>query len=429
MKKILLFVIILVSANFIIPQFGGPGGMNAGGPLGSSGIPRIFTELHSAPSDSGAVIYYCYRIPYNFLIFEKSGSGFKAEYSLGIEITDSITKNIKRAFAERSVYLADFERTNSNKDYEQGVISVELNKGKYHFVPFFTDKSSVKEFRLRPHTIILPCSLALAPVVIEDAPFAENGTQEIELANFNGDIPFSETPYNLVIPVTDTAMKSIKVNIINGRDTVFSGALTESLVSGLKISENKNKVVINSGGKNPTRNFILRGISSKLYEGPVNIIITDTAGKKIASNMINAVWTNKPFSLMNYEFALKALKNIEKPAVIDSLLSLPEEKYQKALFEYWKKYDKTQGTVYNSLLTEFYSRVDYAAINFRTLGNKTGAETDRGKTFIKFGKPSKTDRSSNEQGKIVETWYYDSLGLNFSFIDKSGSGDFTLIKN
>jgi hypothetical protein len=73
--------------------------------------------------------------------------------------------------------------------------------------------------------------------------------------------------------------------------------------------------------------------------------------------------------------------------------------------------------------------VDYAAINFRTLANKTGAETDRGKTFIKYGKPSKTDRNSNTKGKIIETWYYDNIGVNFSFVDYAGTGDFTLIKN
>ncbi len=424
MKNKLFLLIVLVSAISIFPQFGGP----PSGPMGSSGIPRIFSEIHISPSDSGSTLYYSYRIPYDFLIFEKSGSGFKAGYNLGLEITDSLSKNIKRANVQRSVYLADFERTTSNKDYEEGVITVELEKGKYNVSPFFTDQSSVKEFRLRPHTVVSPCSTYINPIIIEEASAVCKQKNIALLANFNNDIPFSEIPYSIILPVADTSLKEIKAVLINGLDTVFSGTLTENITSGIKITECENNAAVEYSSKNKTRNFILRNITAKLYEGPLSLAILDAKGKNLASFPLNVVWNNKPFSLMNYEFAIKALKNIERPDVIDSLLSLPSSGYQKALFEYWKKYDKTPATKYNSLLHEFYSRVDYAAINFRTLANKTGAETDRGKTFIKYGKPNKTDRNSSAKGKIIETWYYEKIGMNFSFIDVAGNGDFTLIK-
>lgn len=425
MKKIHFLLIFLVSAVCAFPQFGGP----PSGPMGSGGIPRIFSEIHVVPSDSGSVLYYSYRIPYDFLIFEKSGSGFKAGYNLGLEISDSLSKNIKRANIDRSVYLADFERTTSNKDFEEGVISVELEKGKYNVSPYFTDQSSVKEFKLRPHMVVSPCSTYLHPLVIEENSSVCKQKKVTLLANYNNDIPFSETPYSLIFPVTDTAVKELKMVVVNGLDTVFNGVLTENITSGIKIAECENNALVEYGSINKTKNFILRNLSSKLYEGLLSVTVQDSKGKILASFPLNVIWNNKPFSLMNYEFAIKALKNIEKPEVIDSLLSFPSLKYQQALFNYWKKYDKTPATKYNSLLSEFYSRVDFAAINFRTLGNKTGAETDRGKTFIKYGKPSKTDRNSNSKGKIIETWYYENIGLNFSFIDYAGTGDFTLIKN
>ena len=428
MKKILFLLIVLVSSCSTFSQFNG----HQGGPVGFSGpmgIPRIFSEIHTVPSDSGSTLYYTYRIPYNFLIFEKSGNGFKAGYNLGLEISDSLLKSIKRANVDRTVYLSDFERTNSNKDFEEGVISVNLEKGKYNISPYFTDQSSVKEFKLRPHTVVSPCSTYLPPVIIEANPVVCKQGSLFLLANYNNDVPFSETPYDIILPVTDTSAKELKVMLINGLDTVFNGIVSENSIEFSKYSECENKVVLENGNNKRLKSFVVRNISSKLYEGPLTIMILDKAGKTTATFPMNIIWTNKPFSLMNYEFAIKTLKSIEKPEVIDSLLSLPTIKYQKALFDYWKKFDKTPGTKYNSLLAEFYSRVDYAAINFRTLANKTGTETDRGKTFIKFGKPDKTDRNSTDKGKITETWYYDTIGLSFSFVDKTGTGDFTLIKN
>lgn len=426
MKKILFLLVVLFSVASAFAQFGRPDNAPQ---FGTPGVPRIFSEIHSVPVDSGCVIYYCYRIPYNFLIFEKSGSGFKAGFTLGLEITDSLTKSIQRANTDKDITVSDFETTTSMKDFVEGVLEVKVEKGKYNISPYFTDKSSVKEFKLRPHTVTTSGNTILNPVVIEENPVVCNQSQKIILANYNGDIPFSETPYSIVIPVSDTAFKNLNLIIVNGLDSVYSGTLTESFVSGITFSVCQNNVVFGNGNKNVTRNFVLKNISSKLYEGPVNIIIKDSAKKNIASFPLNVVWTNKPFALMNYEFAIKNLKNIEKEAVVDSLLSFASEKYQKVLFEFWKKYDKTPDTKYNRLLAEFYSRVDYSALNFRTLGNKSGAETDRGKTFIKFGKPNKIDRSSSEKGKIIETWYYDTSGLTFAFVDRLGNGEFTLIKN
>lgn len=416
MKKIIFLLFVLLSANLILPQSTPPG------------IPRIYTEIYSFPSDSGTVIYYSYRIPNNFLIFEKSDSGFKAGYSLGLEVSDSLSKSIKRAYSENEVILNDFEKTNSSKDFEEGVIELKIGKGKYNVFPFFTDKSSVKEFKLKPQVVTSVGSKTLTPIVVDETPVECNNNRTIEVANYGGDIPFSEAPYSIIIPVKDTTVKELNLRIINGFDTVFSGKLNESFTAGIKLTQCSKKIILEFSKNNATKNFVIKNLSQKLYEGPLTIMELDSANKISNSFSLSVVWANKPFALMNYEFAIKSLRNIEKEELVDSLLSLSPLQYQKALFDYWKKYDKTPATKYNQLMAEFYARVDYSAINFRTISNKSGVETDRGKTFIKFGKPSKTDRSSSDKGKIVETWYYDSTGLVFSFVDKNGNGDFTLIK-
>jgi GWxTD domain-containing protein len=77
-------------------------------------------------------------------------------------------------------------------------------------------------------------------------------------------------------------------------------------------------------------------------------------------------------------------------------------------------------------MNEFYSRADYAAVNFRSLSGKTGLESDRGKIYIKFGKPVKVERKSSQNGKIIEVWIY--TGRSFTFMDDKGTGDFNLVQ-
>ncbi len=56
------------------------------------------------------------------------------------------------------------------------------------------------------------------------------------------------------------------------------------------------------------------------------------------------------------------------------------------------------------------------------------AATDRGRVYIRFGKPDKIERTSNEEGNVVETWTYSKQDMKFVFVDKKGTGSFTLIE-
>ena len=98
------------------------------------------------------------------------------------------------------------------------------------------------------------------------------------------------------------------------------------------------------------------------------------------------------------------------------------------MHEYWKKYDPTPETEFNELMEEFYSRIDYAAMEFRGINKKDGLSTDRGRIYIKNGKPDNIERFSNDNGYIVETWTYNATGKVFQFIDKQGTGNFILIE-
>ena len=80
-------------------------------------------------------------------------------------------------------------------------------------------------------------------------------------------------------------------------------------------------------------------------------------------------------------------------------------------------------------MQEFYSRIDYAELNFRALSNTNGARSDRGKIYVQFGKPENVDRFTDENGRMMEQWKYVNPSNTFVFIDKKGTGNFTLLSN
>ena len=144
---------------------------------------------------------------------------------------------------------------------------------------------------------------------------------------------------------------------------------------------------------------------------------------------MKVVWFNKPISLFNPEKAIEFLSFIDSEEVIDDLLSNSEDDYPKVLQNYWKKFDPTPETSFNEIMFEYYSRVDYAAKEFGSIGNNSGIKSDRGMIYIKFGKPDNIERSSDSYGEIIETWTYINSQRKFTFIDKVGTGNFKLTDN
>jgi len=112
----------------------------------------------------------------------------------------------------------------------------------------------------------------------------------------------------------------------------------------------------------------------------------------------------------------------------DSLLNLTEEKEYNALYNFWKKYDDDTLTEFNSVFDQFYSRIDYVKKEFNSVGKKDAIETDRGKTYINFGKPDNIIRTFNEVNDVIEVWEYNALNKKIYFSDKTGTGKFERIK-
>jgi GWxTD domain-containing protein len=112
---------------------------------------------------------------------------------------------------------------------------------------------------------------------------------------------------------------------------------------------------------------------------------------------------------------------------------LSVEAKRRFLAQFWQKRDPTPGTPRNERREQFYSAIDYANSAYREGGRNpvSGWRSDRGRIFIKNGKPEQVLRGEREgRAPPYEVWSYaKGKGDYYIFADRSGFGAFTLLNS
>lgn len=105
--------------------------------------------------------------------------------------------------------------------------------------------------------------------------------------------------------------------------------------------------------------------------------------------------------------------------------SLNDLEAQKRLYyNFWRALDPTPKTPFNELRKEYFEKVQYADKYYKTI-NQKGWDTDRGRVYISYGKPSEIEKFPFEaNSKAYEIWRYDNIegGVEFVFIDIQNDG-------
>ncbi len=424
MKKYYFLLLLIFQSIFAQPKF-------------ESNIIFVESELHIIKLSDFNKVLFLYKIPYSILVFNKQGDVFEAGFKVSVEILNKTSGEIKREFNEHHCTVTDFSTTNSPYIYLQGFLEFTVDKGEYLLTPVFTDLSSNRDLTSKPelfNTDSLISNIGNPVIVLNEKKFCQEN-EVYKISNHSSSIPFSSEAYSLLIPVYNEKINSLEITIFNeeGKFITESEKVTTFIYTSFNLVQCDGELffkINNDKKSNNIKFFIIENISKKLPEGNYFLEIGFAEESDFNKKLLIPVrWINKPRSLLNPEKSLEYLSLIESQDVMALLKGVKKENLVNALFEFWKKYDPTPETIFNELMAEFYYRIDYAEQNFRALSSGNGAKSDRGKIFVRYGKPESMERFTDEFGRMIEQWKYSNPYLIFNFIDKKGTGNFTLMSS
>ena len=123
-----------------------------------------------------------------------------------------------------------------------------------------------------------------------------------------------------------------------------------------------------------------------------------------------------------------------------------DEEREQFIQDFWRSRDPDPDTEENEFKLEYFERVAYANEHFSS--GKPGRLTDRGRIYIKFGKPDEIEshpagglyeRPSYDGGGSTSTypfekWFYRYIpnvrnGVEIEFVDPTGSGEYRIARN
>ena len=123
-----------------------------------------------------------------------------------------------------------------------------------------------------------------------------------------------------------------------------------------------------------------------------------------------------------------------------------DDEREKFIEDFWRSRDPDPDTEENEFKQQYFERLAYANEHFSS--GKAGRVTDRGRIYIKFGKPDEIEshpagglyeRQSYEGGGSTSTypfekWFYRHIpnvgsGVEIEFVDPTGSGEYRIARN
>ncbi len=386
----------------------------------------VFLEHHSILVNDSQKEILTYRIPYDILLFTKLNESYEAKFSLSVEFYDS-TLFILREIKSSTVTTNDYELTKKNSVYYQDIIEFDMIPGKYNLNANLLIEGVDGQFELPPYKINvenLVSKKVSPPFFVEKN---HSNKDEISLVNFSNSIPLSPNKFEMIVCVNDTTISDLKYSINKAEKVILQDSSNDYFDGTINIVNNNNSFLIKENKeKKAQRIFTISNFSNLLVEGKYEIEFSLKNEKSIYP--IEVVWINKPRVLNNSEYAIKLISYIDDDEVVKDLLFRDEEKYYEGLFDYWNIKYPSNGTKFNFAMNEYYTRADYAIENFSSLNSIDGAETDRGRIYITYGKPSSVERNYSEKNEIMEIWHYEKISRDYIFKDTSGTGKFSLVR-
>ena len=414
--------------------------------------PVIFEAIPYWSSDTTSIeLVVLYRVSPSFLFFTKTDNtqqeSYEAKGELVVEIMDSNNVTVGRdsrpmRIERNSVPLEDAPPS----DEIQGIFTFKLKKGFLKIVVEAKDSESSKSFINRDTKVdtqtFSASGLNISPIMFIDPIQSDSSSSDHTIffpINHGGNVIIGQAgvcSFQIASPDTSTDIHlAWKIQSKNEDDDEISQEL-----QGEKCSQQNGTFAVIENAKRAS--FIIKKgpAHSRFVFAPIPIerldvgtylltaIVTQGALKTVKEFTYKVIWPLKPRSLSDPKVAVDALKLIATEEEIDQMSAFSSNKSRKAFHAFWHKRNPDTTHAYNSVLAEYYRRVDESIKRFSITNEKDGYRTDRGRIYILFGAPSITNRLLKPNTAPTEIWTYENLKKRFTFKDSKKNSNFILVK-
>ena len=387
-----------------------------------------------------------YRVGQNFFIFVRNEAAApKAEYVARGELVVELLNEQKVSVA-REIRQIPLSRTSLPKEGEhppsiQGVISFSVPPGNYTVVFDLDDRESGRSFMEKTKKVKVPDSkqagLQASDLMLVQTPVSTTAPALFVPTNRNASSLLGESG-GIITEIlrpngTDTIVVHWRLHgMLDGfgeRTQSFADSVYSSLNGLLSIMPQQEGISydLKPAGESWKTVFIPLPLQY-LEPGVFTLEIEYRSGslKRQQQQQFNVSWPARPFSLSDQDLAIDALRHIAKESEIDELLAGGATKRAIAFSRFWRERSRDTTTAYNAVMAEYYYRVDDALRRFSTTRESDGYKTDRGRIYILYGPPQKSERSLQPNSAPTDIWTYHHLHRRFIFIDTGKNGNYVL---
>ena len=411
-----------------------------------SGSTSFSVDVVSVKSDSGegeSRLDLYTSLPYSNLRFLKEGEFFNANYDLTVEIFyfaegEKRPQLVEKEVWGESVEVADFATTHSSSHLSFSNKSFDLLPGRYRLKVVVEDKATLESFSTE-----FPAELKAfdSEVTVSDLILVDGYSEAFQsiTPKVGSQVFDDESSFKVFYELYASEQEAVNVQFQLIRTANSRGLPVLRWISKLWQSNNVQENITYENSRLIT---IPEGRLPRLVEIPLEgfevgeymlrAIVQDGEGTPldVSERMITLKRSDRAeFEGRDIDAAIAQLRYVAKPKELKEIRNAKTKKEREERFmAFWEKRDPTPDTPENEHMEEYYLRIDFA--NRRYTGSNSGWETDRGETLVLYGEPDQVDRSSLavEISQPFEVWYYNRINRRFIFVDRSGGGQFELIK-
>lgn len=365
----------------------------------------------------------------DFLQFNKEDNKFISRYEVSLIIRQDEETWFSKSW-QRDAELQDFERTNSKRDYQYQVFSVNfvdegvenLQNGEYEIRLEVNDKLSSRQYKNKR---ILKYSNPSDSSGIFHTEIAFSPQTQIDSLNT---YPITATknvidinrPYIAFANVFTSPKAKMDVNVrLYKKDKDQNSLLAQD--NSEPTGDENGKYLINWA-------IPFKTMDEGKYSIRFSVSIGDSTYE--IERDFSVLWFLKPLYLYKVDLAVRPMKYLLSPEQMEKVKDFDTDELTKWFNNFWKERDPNKETVFNELQNEYFNRVTEAV---RSYSNrfKEGWQTDMGMVFLLYGEPNEVDNRSysvTTSPHIIWNYNYDNNVRQFIFVDKTKTGDFVLVE-